>query len=88
MYCWPRAAATALLRRAGSLLERGGEQAVGAVAALVGCEVVDFFEINAVDSRERHELEDVDRAGCFFVEGALALLSRARHIALWRTRIL
>ena len=68
MYCWPRAAycpTAASLR----LLERGGEKAVGAVASLVGCEIVDFFEIDAVDLRERNEFEDVDRAGRFFVEG-------------------
>ena len=55
-------------RGAAGLLERSGEQAIRAVAALVGPEVVDLLEVLAVDLGERHELDDVDRAGRLLLE--------------------
>src|SRR5213592_890109 len=75
-YCLPRAAywpiATRLVfssrgiladRDALGLLERLGQQLVGALAALVGAEEVGPVEINAVHLFGWKKLDDVDRTG-------------------------
>ena len=68
------------------LLERRGEETVGAIAALVGAEVVDLVEVLAIDLVERNELEDVDGARRLLLE-RLELLGREnRRTGPWRTR--
>ena len=42
------------------VLERLREEAIRAIAALVGAEVVDLLDVLAVDRGERDELDDVD----------------------------
>jgi hypothetical protein len=43
-------------------LSAGGEQAIRAIAALVGSEIVALVEVFTIDARERHEFDDVDHA--------------------------
>jgi hypothetical protein len=47
-------------RSSARLLERRGEQAIRAVAALAGAEVVDLVDVLTVDLGERDELHDLD----------------------------
>ena len=65
------------------LLERLGEQAIGAIATLVGAEVVDLLEVLAVDARERDELDDVDRARRLLLE-RLQLFGREDDVLVLR----
>ena len=56
-------------RRAAGLLQRLGQQVIGALAALVGAEEVGLVEVDAVDLVERHELGDINGVGGLLVEG-------------------
>ena len=70
-------------RGATGLLERGGEQPVRAIAALVGAEVVDFLEVFAIDLRQRDELDDVDRLRRLLLE-RLELFGREDDVLVLR----
>ena len=73
-YCLPRAEYCPSAARPVSF-ERLAQQPVGALAALVGAEVVDLLEVDPVDLGERDELDDVDGVGGLLVE-RLDLLGR------------
>ena len=75
-------------RGAPGLLERRGEQAIRAVAALVGAEVVDLLQVLAIDLRERDELDDVDGARRLFLQRLELFGRERRRTGPWRTRIL
>ena len=66
-----------------ALLERRGQQTIRAIAALVRAEIVDFVDIFAVHRRERHELDDVDRARRLFLE-RLELVGREHDVLVLR----
>jgi len=61
--------------------ERLGEQPVGAVAVLVGAEVVDLVEILAVNGCKRDELEDVDGARRFSSSAFSSSGSRTTYLS-------
>src|SRR5882762_1131083 len=68
-------------RSLAALLERSGEETIRAITALVRAQVIDFLEVLAIDTGERDEFDDINRARRFFLE-RLQLLGGKDHVLI------
>jgi len=65
------------------MLERFGQQAIGAIASLGRPQVVDFLKVFAIDLCQRDEFQDIDRARRLLLE-RLELVRREDDVLILR----